>query len=224
MDFIRRVDYVAGLPPSAHVHSACDRGLLQAECGKLLGQRRIGRGEHGNCEKRRVRGAGLAYRKGRHRYSLGHLHDGQERILTAQVFGRNRHAQHGHGGLGGKHAGQVRRTARASDDHAQASRRRVFRVFEHLIGHPVRRHDARLVGHAERVKLRYGMAHHVPIAFAAHHDPDQRCCLALCHPSSRSAGSLLWHPILASGQGLRIQHFASHAFVLLWLAKLDRGL
>jgi hypothetical protein len=72
-----------------------------------------------------------------------------------KVFGRNRHAQHGHGGLCGKHAGQVRGTAGAGDDHPQASRRCIFRVFEHVVGHPVRRHDARLVRHAERVKLRH---------------------------------------------------------------------
>ena len=90
----------------------------------------------------------------------------------------------GHGRLGREHPGQVRGAAGAGDDAAQAARAGVLGVLEHVVGHPVRRHHARLVGDAERVELRGGMAHDVPVAVAAHHDADQRRALALCHRSS----------------------------------------
>ena len=52
----------------------------------------------------------------------GHLHDGQQRILAAQVLGRHRHAEHRHFGQGRHHARQVRGAAGAGDDAAQAAR------------------------------------------------------------------------------------------------------
>src|SRR4030095_6574487 len=68
---------------------------------------------------------------------------------------------------------------------AQPSARRVPRVLEHVVGHPVRGQNARLVADAERIELRGRVAHDVPVAVAAHHHADLRGALSLCHRSSR---------------------------------------
>jgi hypothetical protein len=78
----------------------------------------------------------------------------------------------------------VRRAARARDDAAQSTRTGVFGIFEHVVGHPVRREHACFVRDAECVELHGSMAHDVPIAFAAHDDADQRGNLALSHRPS----------------------------------------
>ena len=59
---------------------------------------------------------GLADGQRGHRHAGRHLHDGQQRIDAVEHFRFHRHAQHRQGGLGGRHAGQVRGAAGAGND------------------------------------------------------------------------------------------------------------
>ncbi len=51
----------------------------------------------------------------------------------------------------------------------------------------MRGQHARFVRDAERIELRGSVAHHVPVAVAAHHEPDLRSRLALCHAFLRGS-------------------------------------
>ena len=86
--------------------------LLRTEFGEFLRQRRVGHGEVGNRMQRRIRRARFANREGRYRHTFGHLHNRIQRILSAQMFGRDGHAKHGDDGFGREHSRQMCRTAR----------------------------------------------------------------------------------------------------------------
>jgi hypothetical protein len=83
-------------------------------------------------------------------------------------------AQHRHAGFRREHAGQMRRPARARDDALQAALPGTLGVGKHGVRHPVRGEDLRFERHAERLELGASVAHHVPIALAAHHDTNDR--------------------------------------------------
>ena len=137
-------------------------------------QRGIAGGEHRDREQRRVARAGAADREGRDRNAPRHLDDRVERVEAFQRAALDRHAEHRHGRLRGEHAGQVRGTAGAGDDRAQAARRGAFGIGEHLVGHAMRRDDARFVGDAELGENLGGGAEGVPVAAGAHDHADYR--------------------------------------------------
>ena len=93
---------------------------------------------------------------------------------------RDRHAEHRHGRLGGQHAGQMSRAAGPGDDRPQAARGGAFGVREHLVGHAVRRDDARLVGNAELGENLGSGAQGFPVAAGAHDHTDDRGGAAHC--------------------------------------------
>ncbi len=107
-----------------------------------------------------------------HGNALGHLHNAVQRIHTLQVAAGHGHAQHGHGGLGGDHAGQVGRTARTGDDGLQAPAGGGFGVGEHVVGHAVGRDHPRLVRDAELLKNLHCVLHGVPVAAGTHDHAD----------------------------------------------------
>ena len=69
-------------------------------------------------------------------------------------------------------AGQVRRAARARDDHAQAAAFGRRAVLDHFVRHPVRGYHVGLVTDAELVEGFGRGLHHRPVRVAAHHDAD----------------------------------------------------
>ncbi len=87
------------------------------------------------------------------------------------------HAQHGHGGFGRHHAGQVGCAARAGDDGLQPAAFGAFGVGEHIVGHAVGGYNARLVRNAELFQNVYGVLHGVPVGAGPHDDANQRCLL-----------------------------------------------
>ena len=74
-----------------------------------------------NREQAGIGRAGLADRERRHRNALGHLHDGQQRIQSFEVFRGNRHAQHRQRSLRSNHAREVRCAAGAGDEALRAA-------------------------------------------------------------------------------------------------------
>ena len=89
-----------------------------------------------------------------------------------EVAAGHGHAQHGHGGLGGDHAGQVGSTASPCDDGLQASACSGFGVGKHVVGHAVGRDHAGLVRDAELLKDLHCVLHGVPVAAGTHDDAD----------------------------------------------------
>ena len=130
-------------------------------------------GEQGRREQAGVGCSGRAYRKRRDRHASRHLHDREQGIQPVERFALHRHTEHRHRGLGGEHAGQVRSTAGAGDDSAQATRRGGFGVVVKKIRRAVRRHHAHFMRHAELFEPGNGVLHGLPIAAGSHHDPDQ---------------------------------------------------
>ena len=84
----------------------------------LLGEVRVGDGEHLDDEQGGVHGA--VDGDGGHRDALGHLHGGVERVDAVERAARQRHADHRQGGVGGHRAGEVGGHARAADEGAVA--------------------------------------------------------------------------------------------------------
>ena len=95
-----------------------------------------------------------------------------QRIHTLQVAAGHGHAQHGHGGLGSNHAGQVGRAARASDDGLEATFSRSFCVAEHVIRHAVGRNHLRLKSDTELLEDGNCVLHGVPVAAGTHDHTD----------------------------------------------------
>ena len=94
-------------------------GSAFAGLAELGGFDDVAKQRHG--EQRRVDGPCLADRERGHGDAGGHLHDRVEAVLAGQMAAGYGHAQHGHGGLGGEHPGQVGCPARAGDDGPQAA-------------------------------------------------------------------------------------------------------
>jgi hypothetical protein len=76
----------------------------------------------------------------------------------------------------------MRRAAGGGDDDLDAARFRGFRVLEHPIGRPVRRHDPNLVRNLELCQQVDGRAHHLEVVLASHYDGNPRCRVAPCLP------------------------------------------
>ncbi len=79
----------------------------------------------------------------------GHLHDREQRIHAVQDAAFDGHAQHGHDGVSGGHARQMRGAARAGDDHFDAARFGGRGEFGHQLRRAVRGDDAAFVRDAE---------------------------------------------------------------------------
>jgi hypothetical protein len=82
--------------------------------------------------------AGLADGDRRHRNARRHLHGREQRIHALQRSGRDGHADDGQGCVRRDYARQVRRSARARDDHANAALRGLARVVCGAIGRAMR--------------------------------------------------------------------------------------
>ena len=136
-----------------------------AQLGALIGQQ--GHGEQG-----RIGSARRADGERGHGDALGHLHDAVQRIHTLQVAAGHGHAQHGNGGLGGNHAGQVGGATGARDDGFEAPAGSGLGVGKHVVGHAVGRHHAGLVRDAELFKDLHCMLHGVPVAAGTHDHAD----------------------------------------------------
>ena len=126
------------------------------------------------AKQRGVLGAGVADGQRPDRDAARHLDDRQQRVQPLQRPALHRHSQDRQRGLGGNHAGQVRRAARPGDDHAQSA----FFGRAGVLAHPFRRamrgDDAALVRDLELFEHLRRMTHRVPIRLAAHDDSDQR--------------------------------------------------
>ena len=68
------------------------------------------------------------------------------------------------------HACQMRRSARARDDHANAALRSLASVVRRAIGRPMRGSYIHLIGNPELIKRLPSFAHDLQIGVAAHHD------------------------------------------------------
>ena len=77
-----------------------------------------------------------------HRYASGHLHDREQRILPRQRLRFHRYAEDRQGRQRRGHARQMRRPARAGDDHLEPRRARVLRELIEPLGRTVRGDDA----------------------------------------------------------------------------------
>ena len=75
--------------------------------------------------------------------------------------------------VSGDHAGQMRRAARAGDDHFKAASFGVVGIFHHPIRGAMGGDDAAFVRHVEVAQRLGGMAHGFPVGLAAHDDADR---------------------------------------------------
>ena len=128
--------------------------------------------QHAGGEQRRVDRAGLADRERADRHAGRHLHDGVERIDARHRLGLDRNAEHRERGHGGGHAGEVGGAARAGDDDLVPGSLRAARERIEPVRRAVRRDDALVIGHAERVQRLGGVPHGRPVGLAAHDDRD----------------------------------------------------
>src|SRR5438445_3799681 len=76
----------------------------------------------------------------------------------------------------------MRGTACARDETADTFRARVFHPFGERIGRAVRREYLGFVGHGKIGELLRRLAHHLPIAWTSHDDPDKRRAASHFHP------------------------------------------
>ena len=134
----------------------------------MLDGRSGGGGGEGGVDR-----AGLADSKRADGDSARHLHDGEQRVEAVERLGLHGHAEHGQRRFRRRHAGQVRCAARAGDEDFEAASRRRRRILEHPVRRAVRGDDLGFVGHAERVELRSGVLHGLPVGLAAHDEADE---------------------------------------------------
>ena len=152
------------------------RGRLRRRGRRASASRIAGslRAEDGRGEQRRVDRARLADRQRADRDAARHLHDREQRVDALQRRRLDRHAEHRQHRLGRRHARQMRRAARAGDDHLEAARLGAAGVLEEQVGRAVRRDDADLVRHAELLERLGRVPHGLPVGPGAHDDADQR--------------------------------------------------
>lgn len=121
------------------------------------------------CNVRRVRGVGI----GGEERTYGHLNDAQQTVLAVEVCGLDWYSDDGYCRLRGEHAGQMRRSARGSDDGLDASRRRRVGQLGHARGRAVRRGDGAVVRHLELLEDVQTSSQHAQVRVGAHGDDDQ---------------------------------------------------
>src|SRR5439155_110875 len=128
-----------------------------------------------------------------HRHAGGHLDDRQQRIKPLEGLALDGHANDRQRRVRRHDAGQMRRAARAGDDHTQAAGVSTSSVVGYFVGCAVRTQHARLRRDAEFLKrIRRGL-HRRPIGIAAHENANQ----GFAHDSDRdfkifSSSSLLF--------------------------------
>jgi hypothetical protein len=155
---------------TASTSSVC----LRTERGQGSADALVFGGEQGSGKQRRIRGAGRADRKGRHRDTGRHLHDRQQRIEPVQRLRLHRHAQHRHRGLRRQHPGQVRGTTGTGDDGAQPARAGLRGVVEQQVRGAMRRHHAYFMRDSQRLKPLRRVLHRLPVRTRAHDHADAR--------------------------------------------------
>lgn len=138
--------------------------------GEPSGEFVIAGGDDLRGEQRGVRRPRHADRERRHRHPGRHLDNREQGVLTLEVSGGHRHAEHWHLGLGGQHPRKVRGAPGTGDDRPEPTISRRLREGEHLIGHTVSREHSGLVRHTERIERLDGGRHRRPIARRTHHD------------------------------------------------------
>lgn len=106
--------------------------------------------------------------------ALRHLHDGEQRVLAVQNSGGHGDAEDRHECFGGEHAGEVRGSACAGDDDAEATVAGGFGVLEHEVRRAVRANDFGFVRDFEFFEDVDGGGEDVVVAFAAHNYADKR--------------------------------------------------
>ena len=84
-------------------------------------ERSVRGGEDFRGEQGGIGGAGLSDCKRADGNAFGHLHDGEQSVDSVEVRGGDGHAENGHEGFGGEHAGEMRCAAGAGDDDAQSA-------------------------------------------------------------------------------------------------------
>ena len=151
------------------------RGLLGAERAQLLAQVGPRGGENRDREQAGVGGAGLADRERAHRHAARHLHDRQQRVEAVERRALHRHAEHGQHGVRRGHARQMRRAARAGDDHFDAARLSAP-CANSAIHTGVRCAETTCFScaHAEALEHLDRVLHRVPVGRRAHDDGDER--------------------------------------------------
>ena len=127
-------------------------------------------GHHGNRKERCVRCTSGANRKGSDWNAFGHLHNAVQRVHAIEVFGGDRHTQHGHRRFRCQHAGQVRRATRTRDDGLQPSLLCGVGVGKQIIGHAMGRDHPAFESNPELGQYIGGRRHGVPVAAGTHHN------------------------------------------------------
>ncbi|SBV97941.1 hypothetical protein KL86APRO_10949 [uncultured Alphaproteobacteria bacterium] len=147
-------------------------GLVRPPSVEAGRQRRVFERENRRREERRVDRARLADRKRADRDSARHLHDREEAVHSLERVAFHRNAEHRQRGHRRGHPRQVRRAARAGDDHLEAAVARGAGVVGHAVGGAVGGNDPRFVGNFEGGQGVGGVAHGLPVRLAAHDDAD----------------------------------------------------
>mmetsp|Transcript_34768 Transcript_34768/g.46962 ORF Transcript_34768/g.46962 Transcript_34768/m.46962 type:complete len:273 (-) Transcript_34768:958-1776(-) len=126
--------------------------------------------EHPHREQPRVHGVPDGHRRNGH--TAGHLHDGIQRIHTAERGRLDRHADDREGGHRRHHPREVRRPPGPGDDNLKPAASGVLGVGVETGGGPMRTDDGHLEGNLEvQHHLRCGL-HGREVAVAAHDDAD----------------------------------------------------
>ncbi len=124
-------------------------------------------------QQRRVLRSRRPDRQRRYGNTRGHLHNREQRIEPLQRLAFDRNAEHGQRGVRRRHAGQMRRPARARDDHFDAPAFRAGRKLRHQFRRAMSGHHAAFVRHPELGEHLARRAHRLPIRLAAHDDGHQ---------------------------------------------------
>src|SRR3954447_6023083 len=171
---MRRVRSARPLLSRRKLHRS-DRSLLVAtKFDELLRDHAIAVRQHRDREQGCIDRARFTDGEGRYRHAARHLHNGQQRIESLQMAAGHRDTEHGEGGLGRNHSGQMRRAACTRDDAPEPAARRILRIAEHYLWRAMRGDDFAFVRNAELLQVARSMLHDIPIAVAAHYHANQR--------------------------------------------------
>ncbi len=113
-----------------------------------------------------------------------HLDDAKKGVKAFELFGGDRHSDHGKGREGRQHPGQVGGTAGAGDDDLEAAVMGVGAVVGHVGRSAMGADDAEFVRNTELFAHFGGFTHDGKVGVAAHDDTDDGRCGCRAHDAS----------------------------------------
>ncbi len=128
----------------------------------------------GGGQKCRIDGARLADRKRADRNAGRHLHDRQQAVLAGKRSRLDRDAEDRKRRHGRAHAGKMRSTACAGDDHLEPLVARALGEADQAVGRAMGGNDPGFVGDVERLERVCRVLHRLPVRLASHDDGDGR--------------------------------------------------